>query len=88
MKTDAVDAHERHKDFLTEVEVESLRAGAKHGRHGQRDDVLILLIAHSGDLDRVFRRIAIRCRECMGRFVTTPSGELADLSIRDSRQAW
>ena len=44
--------------------------------------------AHSGDLDRVFRRIAIRCRESVGRSVTAPSGELADLSIRYSRQAW
>ena len=43
--------------------------------------------AHSGDLDRVFRRIAIRCRERVGRSVTAPSGGLADLSIRDSRQA-
>ncbi len=43
-----VDAHERAKDFLSEAEVDALRAAARKGRHGQRDDLLILLMYRHG----------------------------------------
>jgi type 1 fimbriae regulatory protein FimB len=45
---DAVDAHERGKDFLSDGEVEALRKAARSGRHGERDDVLILLMYRHG----------------------------------------
>ncbi|MEQ1695747.1 MAG: tyrosine-type recombinase/integrase [Hyphomicrobiaceae bacterium] len=45
---EAVDAHERGKDFLSEGEVEELRKAARSGRHGERDDVLILLMYRHG----------------------------------------
>jgi site-specific recombinase XerD len=45
---DAVDAHERRKDFLSETEVEELRKAARRGRHGVRDDMLILLMYRHG----------------------------------------
>lgn len=41
-KADAVAAHERSKDFLSEGEVEVLRVSARRGRWGTRDDLLIL----------------------------------------------
>jgi integrase len=44
----AVDAHERTKDYLSEAEVEALRLAARRGRHGQRDDLLILLMFRHG----------------------------------------
>lgn len=46
--TTAVDAHEREKDYLSEAEVEQLRNTARRGRHGQRDDLLILLMFRHG----------------------------------------
>jgi type 1 fimbriae regulatory protein FimB len=48
VKADAVDAHERGKDWLTESEVEQLRLSARRGRWGTRDDVLILLMYRHG----------------------------------------
>ena len=58
-----------------------------NAQHPQSDDPArrFAEIAHSGDLDLVFRRIAIRCRERVGRSVTAPSGGLADLSIQIGR---
>jgi type 1 fimbriae regulatory protein FimB/type 1 fimbriae regulatory protein FimE len=37
------DAHERAKDYLSEDEVATLLEAAKHGRHGVRDYLLILI---------------------------------------------
>jgi site-specific recombinase XerD len=48
VKSSTVDAHERGKDFLSEAEVEQLRTGAKKGRHGVRDDVLVLMLFRHG----------------------------------------
>jgi len=45
---EAVDAHEREKDFLSEGELELLIAGARRGRHGERDALLILLMYRHG----------------------------------------
>jgi type 1 fimbriae regulatory protein FimB len=44
VKSGAVDAHERVKDFLDETEIKRLLEVAKAGRHGIRDYLLVLLI--------------------------------------------
>lgn len=44
VKSGAVDAHERSKDYLDEAEIERLLAAAKAGRHGVRDYILLLML--------------------------------------------
>jgi integrase len=43
-----VDRGERGKDYLTESEVERLRVAARKGRHGVRDDLIVLLMYRHG----------------------------------------
>jgi type 1 fimbriae regulatory protein FimB len=42
------DAHERRRDFLGEAEVTALLDGAKAGRHGARDHLLLLTMYRHG----------------------------------------
>lgn len=44
----ASDAHERRKDFLDQSEAQRLIEAAKHGRHGPRNHLLVLMLYHHG----------------------------------------
>ena len=45
---DAVDLHEKPKNFLTEAEIERLLSATKAGRHGMRDHLMMLLMYRHG----------------------------------------
>lgn len=45
---DTVDRHERDKDYLTDSEIARLRVAARKGRHGVRDDLIVLLLYRHG----------------------------------------
>ena len=45
---DAVDFHEKPKNFLTEAEMDHFLQAAKSGRHGVRDHLMMLLMYRHG----------------------------------------
>lgn len=55
---DPVDAHVRHRDYLTSDEIKRLLTAAKTGRHGRRDHLLVLLMYRHGL--RVSEAVALR----------------------------
>ncbi len=55
---DAVDAHERGRDYLGPTQIERLLAAARKGRHRSRDHLLILMMYRHGL--RVSEAIALR----------------------------
>ncbi|WP_097071150.1 tyrosine-type recombinase/integrase [Rhodobacter maris] len=44
----AVDAHERRRDYLSPPDMDRLLAGAKKGRHGARDYLVLLMMYRHG----------------------------------------
>ncbi|QBX35904.1 hypothetical protein E4191_15315 [Paracoccus liaowanqingii] len=53
-----VDAHQRHRDYLTPEEMTRLLAASRSGRHGPRDHAMLLLMYRHGL--RVSELIALR----------------------------
>ena len=45
---DAVDQHEREKDYFTEPEIDALLKAAKKSRYGTRDNLIILMMYRHG----------------------------------------
>lgn len=45
---DAVDQHEREKDYFTESEIDALLKAAKKSRYGTRDNLIILMMYRHG----------------------------------------
>lgn len=48
LKTEAVDGHEREKDYLDELEIDRLLSAAKKGRNGLRNHLLLLMMFQHG----------------------------------------
>jgi type 1 fimbriae regulatory protein FimB len=46
--SNAVDLHEKAKNFLTDAEIDRFLAAAKSGRHGVRDHLMMLLLYRHG----------------------------------------
>ena len=57
----AADEHERAKDFLTAAELAALLEGAKAGRHGTRDHLLLMMMFRHGL--RVSETVSLRLDE-------------------------
>ena len=58
---DAVDLHEKPKNFLTEAEIERFLRAAKTGRHGGRDHLMMLLMYRHGLRETELCRLTVSC---------------------------
>jgi site-specific recombinase XerD len=59
LATEAVDLHEKPKNFLTEAEVERFLQAAKAGRHGIRDHSMMLLTYRHGLRETELCRLSV-----------------------------
>ncbi len=57
--SEAVDLHEKTKNFLTEAEVDRFLQAAKSGRHGIRDHLMMLLMYRHGLRETELCRLAV-----------------------------